>query len=636
MIKLSSFLVNDRATRVYADYAEKVAFQLNLNPGMVLGSIAGGLAATHHYNKTKQAEGMNQPAPPQNTSIQNGSYSQIENILRDLKIVFTPVSVIYSVNGQVFEIISVDEMNPYMRQAFINKDANYYRDLLMNKINMEVQLAEQAFAQRLLTANGVGEQQKQANFIEQQEYLTKLSEEEFDSLLKVASAGLEEVNLSIDPTFDSLRPFSRSQTFCNPNELKKVAGAFDLFPDDHVQNIGVHQLNSQVNVGFLPDRVVFLWNGQMIDQLTLLHMNEEGYEAFQKQDKPFFIDLFRKHTKEVTNGLEEHRSTEPNQIEPPTEETKEASESDLLERLEKFAASSDDSSDSLASSPTPVIERDHIELFADPDIHPLVYDKVLSKKYGNSWFKHEMEALFKQLEVDHDLTNGIEENPLNKMSIIRAISHPEHAMFTAPFTFEKFVRGMNSKSILFEDFQGNLSFEEIMFGLEMAKLYNGDEVFWQFHSDIAAYVSEELMNDRVRFVSSVLYDETNPAENHFFRDVNTYLMRKWKEEDSLGYRNDDDIRYRHILSEQIVEIADDILKHYSFLLDVADPYRSTEAVIQNENLLDNVPGDDLTSVINMVVENVVAHITTALFLDYKHEEFEHSVSLLEKEGVLNG
>jgi hypothetical protein len=38
----------------------------------------------------------------------------------------------------------------------------------------------------------------------------------------------------------------------------------------------------------------------------------------------------------------------------------------------------------------------------------------------------------------------------------------------------------------------------------------------------------------------------------------------------------------------------------------------------------------------VVVENVVAHITTALFLDYKHEEFEHSISLLEKEGVLNG
>jgi hypothetical protein len=290
----------------------------------------------------------------------------------------------------------------------------------------------------------------------------------------------------------------------------------------------------------------------------------------------------------------------------------------------------------LASAHIPVIEREYIELFADPDIHPLVYDKVLSKKYGNSWFKHEAEALFKQLEMDYNLTYGIEENPLNKMMILRAISHPEHAMFTAPFTFEKFVRGMNSKSILFEDFQSNLSFEEIMFGLELAKVYNGNEVFFQFHSNIAAYVSEELMNDRVRFVSSVLYDETNPAENEFFRDVNAFLMRKWKEEDAFGYRNDDDIRYRHILTEQIVDIADDILKHYSSLLDVADPYRSTHAVIQNESLLDNVPGDDLTSVENVVVENVVAHITTALFLDYKHEEFEHSISLLEKEGVLNG
>jgi hypothetical protein len=629
MIKISSFLVNDRATRVYADYVEKVAFPIGADAGLIMGSIAAGLTMNHFSRKAKEQQQQQnaQPSP----SIENGAYTQIENMLRDLKIVFTPISVIYSVNGQVFEIISTEEMNAYMRQAFIQKDANYFRDLLLNKINMETQLAEQAFAQRLLTANGVGEQQKQANFLEKQEYLLKLSEEESDVLVKKASQGLDGVKITIDPTFDSLRPFDHSITFCNPRELEKVAGIFELFQGDQVQDVGVHQLNSQVNVGFLPDRVVFLWNGQLIDQLTLLHMNEEGFEAFRNRDKPFFIDLFKQYTKEVTEGLQESPS-EPNHIEAPEEETHEASVSDILERLEKTAEGFEDILDDF----TPVIERDHIELFEDPDIHPIVYDKVLSHKYSNSWHRHEMESIMKQIEEDFHLSKGIEENPLNKLSIIHAISNPDHAMYTSPFTFEKYMRGMNSKSVLFEDFQGNLSFEEIMFGLELAKLYNGEEVFFEFHSNVAAYVAEEIMNDGVRFVSNVLYDETNPSENDFFRTVNDLLMRKWKEEDSLGYRDNEGVRHRHTLTEQIVEIADDILKHYNSLLDVADPYNSTRNILRSENLLDVVSSQDQTSVRNMVVQNVVAHVTTSLFLDYKREEYEHSISLLQKEGVLNG
>lgn len=633
MIKISSFLVNDRATRVYADFVEKVAFPIGTDAGLIMGSIAAGLTVNHLAKKSKEQQENVQPT----NSLQNGTYSQIENILRDLKIVFTPISVIYSVNGQVFEIISADEMNAYMKQAFIQKDANYYRDLLINKINMETQLAEQAFAQRLLTANGATDQQKQANFLEKQEYLIKLSEEECDTLVKKASQGLEGVKVTLDPSFESLRPFHQSITFCNPKEMEKVAGIFELFHDDNVQDVGVHQLNSQVNVGFLPDRVVYLWNGQLIDQLTVLHMNEQGFEAFRNRDKQFFIDLFKQYTKEVSEGIQES-PLEPNHIEPTEDKTREASESDLLERLEKTAEGFEDISDNFFKDSAPVIERDHIDLFEDPDIHPIVYDKVLSHKYGVTWYRHEMEAIMKQIEEDFQLSKGIEENPLNKISIIHAISHPDHAMFTSPFTFEKYMRGINSKSVLFEDFQGNLSFEEIMFGLELAKLYNGDEVFFEFHSNVAAYVAEEIMNDGVgvRFVSSVLYDETNPSENDFFRTVNSFLMRKWKEEDALGYRDDEEIRNRHTLAEQIVEIADDILKHYSSTLDVMDPYSSTRAVLQNENLLDAVSPQDRESVGNMVVLNVVAHIVTSVFLDYKREEYEHSISLLQEEGVLNG
>ncbi|MGE7305837.1 hypothetical protein ACQKJG_18610 [Priestia megaterium] len=639
-----------QASRVYGDFTEKVAFNVSIDPTSVLSSIAGGYAATHVYNKKRgqyldKKQAQAQQEEKQNT-IEKNPYSQVEDVLKNLKIVFTPINVLYTLNGQAFDIIQADEMTPQMKQAFVKQDGDYFRNLLVNKMNMEIQLAEKALMQRLIAANGYGEY-KEATFSAKQDLLTKVAEEEFEPMVKTASEGLEGRKLNIPVNFNDLRPFNKSAVLLDPRQVEKVAGVFDLFQGDDEQQISVDRLNNEINVGFLPDRVVYLWNGQLIEQLTLLHMNEEGYEAFKNQDKEFFIDFFRKHTKELSAKLQDEnesfeqqasfKNTEPGNlwIGGTSDSHGEMQVEDMEEdEVDKEAAALEDIVDDIVEDEFPVIERDDINVFEDADIHPLVYDRLLTSRYGKKWSNYETEALLKQLELDFDLKEGLSDNPLNKISILRAISSPEHAMYQTPLTFEKFMRGMNSKSVLFDTFQGNLAFEEIVFGLEVAKAYDGDEVFLEFHDKIAPYVSEELMNANVRFVSQQLFDEDNPSEKEFYDRVNSFLMRKWKERDASGLTDDKQIETQHIMTEQITEIVDDIISNYAEQLEPDNPYVTTENIINKYNLTSMIPQDNVKGVINMVKETVVAHLMTAIFVEYKHQEFDYLTDKLEKEGVI--
>lgn len=625
------------ASRIYGDFAEmdKVAFDLNIDPASVLGSIAGGYTANSVYTKKKDKYEEKELAKRR---IENNTYSQVQNILRDLKIVFTPINVVYSVNGQVFEIIKSEEMTPHMKRAFLQKDANYFRDLLVNKINMEIQLAERAFSQRLLAAGGYNQQAKQANYLSKQEAFIKLAEDDFDSMVKTASVGIENHKLKIDPSFSSLRPFSQSEIFFKEKEFQKVAGIFDMFKTDQSEDVSLNRLNGEVNVGFLPDRVVYLWNGQLIEQMSLLHMNEEGYEAFQKKDKQFFIDYFREHTKKVSKSLKRERKSDIQDdfSEPSLEPESVQSAFDQEDEINKQADAFEDIVEELVEEEFPVVERDKIDIFKDPDIHPLVYDRVLSDHYGSGWVEYEMESLLKQLEIDFELTEGISDNPLNKISVLHAVSGENHAMYQSPLTFEKFMRAINSKDVIFEEFQGNLSFEEILFGLEVAKAIDGDEVFLEFHENIAPYLSEELMKENIRYVSDQLYDEENPSEKDFFKSINGFLMRKWKEIDAQGIYEEEEIENRYTQSLQIVEIAEDVLSKHAEDIEINDPYSSVKSIIVTEGMTDSVDASDREGIKNMAAETAVAHFLAGVFIEYKFNELAYTVEKLKEGGVIRG
>ena len=607
MLKIANYTMKE-ASRVYGDLAEKVAFDVNIDPVSIISAFTGGYAANRTFDKIQDKK--NQELAKQKT-LENDYYSQIESILSNLKIVFTPINVIFNVNGQVFEIIRADEMTPHMKNAFLNKDAAYFRDILVNKMSMEMQLAEQAFAKRLLAMNG---QSKQAGFLDSQEFILGLEESEFNSFEKVAFEGVSG-NLSLPVSFDSLRPFEQSEDFFNPSVFQKVAGLFDYFKRDQVDELKLKDMKKDIQVGFLPDRVLFLHQGQLVEQLSLLNMNEEGYEAFRKRDKEFFLDFFVNKSKEIAQSITAEPTVE-----------KQASE----EETEKAAASLEDVLEDVDFDP---LERSEFKLFEDNDIHPVAYSKILADRYGVNWGRHELEALLKQIEVDFNLEKGINDIPLNKVACIHSLAAPEHTMFMTSFTFEKFARTMNNKDVRFNEFESNLTFSEIMFAMEMARTFNGDDVFLEFHQLVIEYISEELFLDGIRFVSDQIYDETDPEELDFYKRVNGLLMRKWKEYDANGLTAGSEREQRKRVTELIVYLSDTILKNYADEIDLHRMYDSARNILNNYKMLSAVPESDTTMVRNLVVDGVVRHIQTAVFLEAKEAELAQTLANLEGSGV---
>lgn len=616
MISIPNVEVKE-ASRVYGDMVEKVAFNVAIDPASVLGAMAGGYVANRIQNKAmaERAEADQERLRQQHT-IENGYYSQVSNVLANLKIVFTPINVIYSVGGQVFEILSVNEMTPDMKRAFLQQDAGYFRDLLVNKMNMELQLAEQAFSRMLLSNQGVN----QASFQEQQAALLDIDEDTF-GLLKTA-AEQTDIILHIPVNFDALRPFDHSQLFFNPREFSKVAGIFDYFSHKDDDVLTMDDLEKQVNVGFLPDRVVFLHNGQLLEQLPVLFMNQEGYDAFRRQDKQFFLNFFKHKAHDIAAGVAKDVADDAAGHIGKEGEVAEESEEHIAasEPEEQTAASLEEVVTHLGSLRTfSPLERAHINFFRDADIHPLLYDKILSDKYGDDWATHELEALLKQVEIDFHLDKGLGQSAIDKIGMIYAAKSEDSSVFLTPLTFEKFMRAMNNKDVDFSDFQGNLEFEEVLFGFDIAKALRGDDVYDESHTTVSQYVSEEFFNDTMRFVSDQVYDENNVSERAFYDMVNGYLARKWKSFDAHGLTGDA-AALHHRITDLIVSIGDTVLQEFVDRISMSDVYGSVAKLIDSEGFLKPIQEEFREFVRNALIRNVSRHVSAALYLELKRQE----------------
>jgi hypothetical protein len=588
------------ASRVFAELTEKVAFQVNVDPATVTGAIAGSYIATKKYQSEKENA---EPKP----SIENGSYKQVQDLLNNLKIVFTPINVIFSVNGQVFEIIKVNEMSPTMREAFVKKNGEYFKQLLMNKINMELQMAEQVFSQNLLQANGAT-QLKEAGYVTHQSQLLGVEEESFEKVAsdlnkKLAGFGDFEIPLN----FDSLRPFDRYAT--EMDAIEKVAGIFDYFKRDQANSLDLGDLKANVKIGFLPDRVVFLYKGQLLEQMSIMQMDEPSYEAFQTKDKDYFFGVFNdkaKETSDLNGALYRKEQKEP---------------------TEKTAASLEEVVEELTEE---LPEKGDIKLFEDGNVHPLVYDRVLSNKYGKNWVDYELEALVKQIEIDFKLEKGLSSISLQKIAMLHAMSSTNSSVFDTSFLFEKFVRIMSNKEVYFEEFQGNVTFEEIMFGLEIAQAYLDDDVYLDFPVSIAEYVAEELYQDDIRFVSDQLYDETKEGEREFFKTVNGYLMRKWKDLDSKNIEEEDVINLHHRFTESIITCADKVVRNFAeHIADGGDFIGNIKKILNNQHIIDLAPESKREIVLNVASETVRRQFFGAMYLELKRDDFEATMLKLE-------
>lgn len=629
---------------MWGDFEEKVAFDLSVNGANILGAITGGFAGSKtydHIKNKKEQKQMNNVA--QGNTIESNHYDNIQTIMRDLKIVFTPINIVYSVNGQVFEIIKSSEMSPEMKERFLAKDGGYFTQLIINKMNMELQLAEQIFARKLLQPH-ITEQFKEANFVSA--LIEKVASQDFDLTFsdqfeKVASSN----EVKVRPSLDSLRPFSSYPDFF-AEKIANVIGIAEPLPSSIVESFSANDMKKRVRVGFLPDRVIYLLNGNLVEQMTVMQMNEDGYEAFKKRDKNFFLDFFHDESKNISesifkdiveqqlpsaDSLHKEAQEGSEDVEVDFEDDVEVDlEDDLEDDIEKEAATLEEVIESMdrAWIEQLATERDHIQLFYDNDIHPLVYDVILDRYIYDDWHTLELEAVLKEIEVTFGLTEAIGNRALDKIASLHTIQNEGNSMFDTSFSFEKFLRAMNNKTVLITTFEGGNEFEEIIYALDIAKAVCGGDIFLSFGKNIPAYVAEELFRDNIRYVSDQVYDEDNEVEDAFWEDVNDILLRKWKERDSKGLELEES-KISRLKTEQINIIGERVLAEFAEFTEFEKPYESVSAVLHERDLLSNV--EDAEGVEQAIVHTIGRHLIGALFLEVKREEAIQTVLLFEED-----
>lgn len=533
MFEILNLKVAD-ASRAFGEVAglSKKAFEVNIDPTTVLGALTGGYVAKRHYDKQVLDQQVRQMRQEQHKGgIEDDTYAQMHQLVSNLKVTFTPINVIYSVGGQTFEIIRVDEMTPMMKKAFTEKDALFFRDLLIRKMDMEMQLVQQSLANHLLKnqAQPRGFQQTAQRMQEADaDYLEKRASEIDDSIKNV---GMLRYTLSLD----GVRPFRSHEFFTDPARFSKVASLFDA------SYLNAYQMQKNLEVGFLPDRVVYLLDGQMVEQLPTVSMNLEGIRAFQKRDRAFFLDFYA-------------RTAQAQEVEDANlDKSAKAIDEVVEENLEQTLAI------------TPI--RSTFRYFEDADIHPLFYSKVLESTYPG-WTNLALEAVISQIETD--FKTNISQIAFDKIGFVQTLQKEDQTVFMSAFTFEKFARAMSGKVVDFTAWQGGLELADVVFANELGAILTDGENFVTFDDSVIEYTVNQVTDEGVRFMMPLVYVEDSEQEKDYYAILNGLLARLWNEaddEENEGFKENVLSIAQHVLLESaetlnLYDIGDSIDRLY--------------------------------------------------------------------------
>jgi hypothetical protein len=570
----------------------KVAFNVEINPASLIGAVTGAAVAKHQMSKNLMQQQMEGDI---NRNIGNGYYKQVENLANNLKIVFTPFSVIFIVKNGPREItvdtINTDDMNNDMHAAYQKRDTGYFKNLMLNKVSSEVQLVEQMFAKRLVDKQ-----------LELQNQITN----------KRASEGTDEEPLSFGEVLSNVcgikavmekNANSKLGTFymnvfedmptiiIEPglgDDIQKTAGVFKdtlKFFGLNVDKNNIKELqgkmlnpgylNGHLQIGFMPDRVMFVVDNMVVTQLPLMSMNEEGFAAFNRNDKNYFKDLFKT---EMNGRLKEQKEKKT-----------------LNDELSKHA--------SVMSGIKDIFTRD--------DVHPKIYHLELTKTFGDSWIKFDPEVLIKEIEEQYGLTEPIADVPLNKIWCAQLINKSMEP-FTNYHVFEKCVRSFNDKPIDFTMRENNVDLGEIVFGLKiMQDLTPADDIYDNFSEAVFDYLADTLVknNYRIAYPEFILNSD---FETEFYRMLNDTMIDLWNTatvEDLKGDR-------AAAIKKENRYIASTIIKLVGTLRDAAK-YNPDEIDKIVNQVNEKVHFED--HIKNIVSINVKDNIAVDVYLQYKDD-----------------
>jgi hypothetical protein len=297
---------------------DKVAFDVNVTSGSTLGALTGALIAG---KKTKADILKRQFEDDATKNLEGNYYNQVQNLIQNLKPIFTPFGVVYVVksNGReiTIETIETEEMNKDMYAAWQHKDYHYFTNLLLNKMHSDIQMVEQNFAKKMLEKQMGLQNQVQSNMgkkaseeainfddvtmpemLDQMIRTKELYGKQSDYTEKIAGIMINlmdgedyKIEWGLERPFDKYAGVDTALSFMglkdNTSDIKSL--------QQHYLNPGY--LADKVKVGFLPDRVLFIVDNKVLSTLPALKMNEDAFSHFEKQDKLYFVDMFNKETK---------------------------------------------------------------------------------------------------------------------------------------------------------------------------------------------------------------------------------------------------------------------------------------------------------------------------------------------------
>lgn len=564
----------------------KTAAGIGIGTGAIIGGLLGaGLgrksveAAKDQQYRNLYGNAVQKVLNEQNRKLVEMSddhYKKLDNLSHDLKVIFTPFSVVFMLRGTAVDTISVSTMNSAMKTAWKNKDADYFKNILVNKVYIEAQDAEQMFIKRLI---------EQDSFL-RQAINKKSSDVAIIDVGDVPDLGIFEMldkSSYLEEVFSHMGGSDRLAKYAGilasagntwdiediPIEVGTYRYASDLDYDLGLQKLGFlwfsnnnspakkdvitpRQIKRDLSVVYLPDRILFITDDVVLSQLSVMGMSEEGYNRFQNKDTVFFKRNFFDEMKK-TGHLDDE-----DDISKLSEEDIEftALDGDLsaisggLQGTRGFS----DVVDSRPSNSTRMVE-----LFTADDIHPMVYYLALLREFGSEWLEWDMDTLLSMISDNFGVDFVLPDTTLNKIGSIVVLMNSD-APYTGFHTFEKVIRSFHGKPIDFELRESNISFGQIATGIRiMGELIQDadDNIYDNFSEHVLGYIVEVLHSRNYRACAPLT---TSANEDLFWKLVNIELLELWIStlRNGVSDLSEDDARLEaKFISRAIRELCDE-------------------------------------------------------------------------------
>lgn len=461
-------------------FADNKKSGFRITPGGVIGTMTG-VALGMATNKAVRTLGNNNIPVIVNKDLSRDYIAQTNNLVKTMDVIFSPlgVTIVYKDNGKnvPIDMVSVDNMTREMYSAWQHRDKDFFKNIVSAKMFADLHLAERIYASKLIDKTLGFERMcmKKANensdvsmldfdidehfsceLVKHAEHISNVISKDIYPVDIIESIAYEANDECESYLIETNASMSSEDTF----ELnEKIAGIFSFSSKDdvrHLQKIlaDPSSLSNKAIVSFLPDRVIFSYEGVLIDTLLAMDMNTDTFEHFKKKDKSHFKNLLKENS---IIGLSRMNGHSP------------APENIFNEKKASV--------------------EDRGVVFTRTDIHPVVYHAILTDKFGTEWIEFDAEALIKMIE-DEWSVDEIEVVALHKILSIHAANNGDN-VFRSPHAFEKIIRSFAEKPIDFmKKESGDISMANLAFCIDVLdRVTPKTDLYAELDSSIYDYIA---------------------------------------------------------------------------------------------------------------------------------------------------